>query len=409
MFCSLSFDRRIVTQAFEGSSSMNQRSRTRGFTLIELLVVIAIIAVLIALLLPAVQAAREAARRIQCVNNLKQIVLASHNYADGNQCLPSSCLWPCPASWDPGGPFAPGSLDSGLPACGSWGPSAQLSICQFIEQGALWNAYNVHMGITGNYGPGQPAQKWLANTTCFILVKIATYQCPSDPIELMGELGFDQHHSQSFTTSMVNSYFYNIGGPFILANGYSGPGVPSAVNVGLPSNANGTGIVTFASIIDGTSNTALWAECITGSNQPYPVGSVKSRRMNYLTNFNTTQPATIATVQQLLGICNGLPGGTMPQDGERGMDWQMAYPFYSIFQVYNHTGVPNSTSCANVTFGAYQDIYGSSPPSSWHAGQGVNIAFCDGSVKFVKSTVNLMTWWALGTIAGGEVVSADQY
>jgi prepilin-type N-terminal cleavage/methylation domain-containing protein/prepilin-type processing-associated H-X9-DG protein len=380
----------------------------RGFTLIELLAVIAIIAVLFALLLPAVQAAREAARRMQCVNNLKQIALACHNYADGNQCLPSMSIWPCPAMWVPGQPTDPANIDNGDATCGQWGSSAQLSICQFIEQGALWNAYNVHMGVGGWYGPGQPPQKWYANTTCFFMIQISIYHCPSDPIELSGEIGFASHHGDTYTTSQVTSYQYNVGGPFILANGYSGPAVPTDVPPRVPNNPKGKGIRTWASILDGTSNTAMWSECCTGSNTPYPIGSPKSKRMNYRTGFNTTQPATVATVLQFLGICNGLPGGTMPNDGERGLEWQMSFPFFSTFQVYNHTGGPNSTTCDNVAVG-YQDIYGSAPPSSWHAGDGVNIAFCDGSVKFVKKTVNLMTWWALGTVAGGEVVSADQY
>jgi prepilin-type N-terminal cleavage/methylation domain-containing protein/prepilin-type processing-associated H-X9-DG protein len=385
---------------------MNPRNRPSGFTLIELLVVIAIIAVLIALLLPAVQAAREAARRMQCVNNLKQIALASHNYADANLALPSMSIWPCPAMWVPGLPSDPANIDNTHGVCGQWGVSPQLSICQFIEQGALWNAYNVHMGIGGNYGPGQPPQKWYANTTVFMLIQIKTYICPSDPIEVSGEIGFASHHGDTYTTAALTSYNLSVGGPFILGQ-YSGPGVPTAVPPGLPNNPNGAGVRTWASIIDGTSNTAMWSECVTGANNPYPIGSVKSKRMNYTTGFNTTQPATMATVQKFLSICNGLPGGTMPQDGERGLEWQMTYPFYSTFNVYNHTGGPNSTSCGNVPSG-YQDIYGSAPPSSWHPG-GVNVAFCDGSVKFVKDTVNLQTWWGLGTVNGGEVISADQY
>src|SRR3954454_15025994 len=101
------------------------RSR-RGFTLIELLGVIAIIAVLIALLLPAVQAAREAARRAQCVNNLKQLALACHNYHEANNCFPSGTYYMFPA------------------VCNRWkqGPSFLLAMYPYIEQGAVANAYN---------------------------------------------------------------------------------------------------------------------------------------------------------------------------------------------------------------------------------------------------------------------------
>src|SRR5712671_1786352 len=107
------------------------RSRVRGFTLIELLVVIAIIAVLIALLLPAVQMARESARKSSCSNNLKQLGLAVHNYESINQCLPLGSLYPCPA------------LFTGQDNCWNYGVSPQVSILQQLEQGTIYNNYNV--------------------------------------------------------------------------------------------------------------------------------------------------------------------------------------------------------------------------------------------------------------------------
>ena len=144
--------------------------RSRGFTLIELLVVIAIIAVLIALLLPAVQMAREAARRSSCTNNLKQLGLAVHNYESVNQCIPLGSLYPCPGQ----------NANLGQDLCWGFGVAPQLSILQFIEQGAMYSSYNVGAGNFGPpFGQSNGPTTWWANTTVFNM-QVAVYLCPSD-------------------------------------------------------------------------------------------------------------------------------------------------------------------------------------------------------------------------------------
>ena len=135
------------------------RSHRRGFTLIELLVVIAIIAVLIGLLLPAVQAAREAARRSQCVNHLKQMTLALHNFESTNGHLPEG-LAPYPKT------------DRG----GSRGTISVL-LMTYLEQGNAYNVFNFELDVNSN----------LANTTVWYM-QVSTYLCPSDPssAQMMG-------------------------------------------------------------------------------------------------------------------------------------------------------------------------------------------------------------------------------
>src|SRR5262249_3851998 len=144
----------------EEDSEMGLKSR-RGFTLIELLVVIAIIAVLIALLLPAVQAAREAARRSQCVNNLKQIGLALHNYESGNGAFP------------PGNVTARrGYTDPTLSQWTSWSPHAML--LPYLEQTALYNAANFSLACC------QDAPEAHQTNLTVILTRVSGFLCPSD-------------------------------------------------------------------------------------------------------------------------------------------------------------------------------------------------------------------------------------
>ena len=357
-----------------------RRSSTRGFTLIELLVVIAIIAVLIALLLPAVQAAREAARRSQCVNNLKQMGLAVHNYESSNGCLPPSSIFPSP-------------LDSW-----GWAPSGHLALLQYIEQGVMYNAYNA--GAVHPNGSGSAL--YLMNTTVFN-VQIATLLCPSDA---------------KMIQVSVSSYAGNSAGLFPVS-GYNGTFVPTAAAwpEGAPSPGANTTTLKLAGITDGTSNTALFSEKLTQHSNAASISAGNAnpndtRRVWFRASDigRSASSQNVATVQTMIANCKSLATSTMASgSASESPGWFRSYPAYANYGVYHHTGTPNSRNCsANYIQDWGQDFWGTSNASSLHPG-GVNSCFADGSVRFVKDTINPITWWALGSRAGGEVVSADAY
>jgi prepilin-type N-terminal cleavage/methylation domain-containing protein/prepilin-type processing-associated H-X9-DG protein len=364
------------------------RRKSAGFTLIELLVVIAIIAVLIALLLPAVQAAREAARRAQCTNNLKQLGLAVHNYHQAFQVLPLQTMYPASqdVSW-------------------GWSYGWPLALLPQLEQQPLFNGFNFMTGLFGNSGAANFAS--LGNTTIAYL-QIATFICPSD--------GSKRRPQSPYSTT---NYVGNMCGPGTVA-AMTGTIVPNGAlfdTTGNWGDAQNFGPIGIEAVRDGTSNTALFSERLTGlwGSPTIRLDSPDWKRAIFNTPTGGGWHTGLAGAQAFVMGCKALPGSTLSINSSANGAYLLAsYPWHVAVSSYTHMGPPNTVSCQNPSteyFGSWLTFVGPShaaPPSSNHPG-GVNICFSDGSVRFVKDTVGLPTWWALGTRNGAEVVSSDSY
>jgi len=350
--------------------------------LIELLVVIAIIAVLIALLLPAVQAAREAARRSQCVNNLKQLGLAVHNYVSTNAVLPLQTMFPTAQveSW-------------------GWSYGWGLALLPHMEQQPAFNAFNFSVGIFGN-GSGFTFQHG-NDTVCNM--KIAGFLCPSDSVK---KPPADPYGG--------TNYVGNYGGPGQMGNtGANGAFSGTIVPNGWYNDAN-LGPLGIESITDGTSNTAMFSERLLGlvGNPTITVGDKNKLRGV----FTATGPAagTGATgAMAMVTACKALaPTTNSTRTQASGYTWFAAYPWHVTVNAYTHVGAPNSITCTNsIDQGGWLTFsgpLGTAPPNSNHPG-GVNIGFADGSVRFLKDSISLPSFWAVGTRDGGEVLSSDSY
>jgi len=379
---------------------------TRGFTLIELLVVIAIIAVLIALLLPAVQAAREAARRTQCVNNLKQIGLGTLNFESTYGSLPPDAL-----RLDK--PDMNVDAQAAIPTCAA---SFLTQIMPYMEQNNVYNLININQSAfnTANIPPSSGAHSGLNSAYS---VAINAFICPSSPAPATinyfnanwgpygngggdvctpgsaGGGGSASNLNPPPTQIWGRTDYFPIPGisqvPLLAAGmgqGYAtAVGNPVQITATTPAVNSGTiadpliaGKIRLASILDGTSNTLIVSEC--GSK---PIGYNGKRRM-----YNSE--------------VNKLPvDGIIEPVSSGGGAWADQFTYSIIAGAQGReNGIRGGTCMINCT--SNNEIF------SFHPG-GANGLFADGSVHFLKDSLSVPIVAALITRAGGEILSADSY
>jgi len=340
-------------------SQLKRREGRRGFTLIELLVVIAIIAILIGLLLPAVQKIREAANRMKCSNNMKQLGLAAHNYNDTYGTLPPSVLIATQfVGWNDENNF---------------GPTCFVLLLPFMEQDNLYRPITQsvanYQAWVNNTPGGSNDQSWkttVINGIAFRSTKVPTYLCPSEPnATTLGNRTLGSWARGSYGACS------GPGDPNTSANGndgtYTDVGTPNVAGGGVMCINYGSAV---AAIPDGSSNTIM---------------------------FNHLRAGPAAN--DMRGCwAFGMVGGSYTANNARGDCY-----------------TPNDTGCCSddvrgcndrpdIAMGCWSGDYGQGQARAAHSG-GVNATMGDGSVRFVRNSINQRTWWLMQARADGQVWS----
>jgi prepilin-type N-terminal cleavage/methylation domain-containing protein/prepilin-type processing-associated H-X9-DG protein len=345
---------------------MNPQRRP-AFTLIELLVVIAIIAVLIALLLPAVQAAREAARRAQCTNNMKQLGLAIHQYEMTNGGFPPTAI-------------VVNTATAGVLWVSDWGPFAR--ILPHLEQSATYAAYNF------NAAYGDPS-----NLTA-TAQSIATYLCPS-------EIRTDKITDPNFGYTGWTNYGFCEGDWFVWLGPNGGAMTRSAFGPNMSRK--------WSDLTDGSSQTIFLSEVKNYTPTVWDCGGLS--QINNPSNIPspTADPTVIAPEYQQPSNCKFFLNG------------HTQWSEIAVHHIGMTTAWPPNKKTPGGPGYIYPDVdlnsererfggptFAAVTSRSYHPG-GVNTLLGDGSVKFIKSNVDGLVWRGLGTVGGGEVLSADAY
>lgn len=341
-----------------------------GFTLVELLVVIAIIGILVGLLLPAVQAAREAARRMQCGNNVKQVSLACHNFHDVNKKFPYGILrndtwFPHP---DLGKPGSPPPQNRRYPLL--------FQLLPYVEQTAMYEKYDQFVFNNnrkevlpdGSLGPD-----WVGNF--FLKMPVVTYVCPSNPGGLWNEAADPAESGFYF-----RNHYFGCAGRRSYPRGNGSSSAPTLLNPFYPTLPNPAAGGTLSDGLFTRCKRFGFSDCTDGSSNTLMIGERKY--------FDP--------------VFDAIPG-------ERIRDWGWCW-FGGEGDANFGTSIPINyvlpKSFATLSAGVQQQLYDDriNAAGSMHPG-GANFGFADGSVQFLSDSIDIITYQSLGSRSGGEVAT----
>lgn len=350
--------------------------KTYGFTLVELLVVIAIIGILIGMLLPAVQSVREAARRTQCANKIRQIALAVHNYESAQMHFPQNEI-------GPGNPDGAGGFGRG---CYSW----LVPLLPNMEQGNLYASFNLR--INNGDGDGFKISASHPNAVA-AATNVPAFLCPSTQPSADNVLVFGSANTAS------GSYVGNAGWPSY-ATGYDGErstpgnqnGVIALIHPSSPVSWHGNARCGFAQLTDGSSNTAMISERLiqTGNS----ADAIRAGDDRLKSQHISDRAATLGSMVDDLQTSHT----HIFESAHIGRSWSCGWPLAG--PTYMHVQTPNA-AVGHFNSSADEGDFVITP-SSQHTG-GVNVALADGSVHFVSDSIAKEVWWAVGGRNDGRI------